>query len=320
MDEQLTVFGRATGPEELRRSLASPQQIAGIRHLRFDGGPEQDMRLIEIRNASGLVLNLLPDRCLDLGQVWLNGFPFAWLGPNGLPPARAGGGGFDTALGGLLCTCGFDHIRQAVVVDGRSYPQHGSMALQKAVVETAEGFGLDGRRCFVVAARAVHGTLDGEYYQLDRRVSVPFDENWIRIEDSVLATSGGSIAPIMALYHLNLGYPLIADSVSVSVNGMPRDDLATMGAGTMIEPAPSGRYEVTVASTHGDWAPGIRITADAGALPWLQLHRRSQPGANLFCVEPTTHDRKPRSELLAGEVPGDGCRRQVFEIELSFSA
>jgi len=33
-------------------------------------------------------------------------------------------------------------------------------------------------------------------------------------------------------------------------------------------------------------------------LPWLQTYLRAQDGIKLFRVEPATHDRKPRAELL----------------------
>lgn len=70
--------------------VGDPSQIASVRHLRMDDGQAAGERLIEVRNAAGLCVNLLPDRCLDLGQVWLNGVPFAWMGQPDLPSAGQG--------------------------------------------------------------------------------------------------------------------------------------------------------------------------------------------------------------------------------------
>ena len=107
-----------------------------LRTLRFDGGTEDGARLIEVENAAGLSIDLLPDRCLHVGIVRYRGVPFGWIGENGLAPARLGE--MDQALGGLLCTCGFDHIRQPANDGLRHLPLHGSMSLRRAIVTTTQ--------------------------------------------------------------------------------------------------------------------------------------------------------------------------------------
>ena len=287
----MDVFGETVGEAQLGALIGDISQIASIRHMRFDNGPEAGSRLIQIRNASGLCVELLPDRCLDIGQVWLNGVPFSWMGPGGLPPGYAGHG-MDTALGGLMATCGFDHIRQPEVVEGTPYPLHGSMALAPARVLAAAGE--IGR--FEVRAEIRQTTMTGAAFKLTRRITVPFVRNHITVEDHVAAVPA---TPIFALYHINLGYPLIRPETRMKVAGSETNGMLEGTPEIRIEPAPGRDYAIRVESGHAQPSQALEISLNGGELPYLQTLRRTAPGVNLFCVEPTTHDRKPHAELIS---------------------
>ena len=308
-------FGHNLTQDQLADLLGDPAQIAGIRQMRFDGGPEADTRLIQIRNTTGLCVELLPDRCLDIGQVWQNGYPFAWMGPNGLPTGRDGLT-MENALGGLMATCGFDHIRQPVSHDDHAYPLHGTMALKAAREVSVHQIGNGADTMFVAKAEVVQASPGGATYRLNRRVSVPIAQNTILLEDVVTVTPD---APIFALYHINLGFPLISPSTQVSCNGTPSNDMLQGDPQTRIRGPISGRYALRVDDGLSGPERAIEITADGTDLPWLQTHRRAEPGRNLFCVEPVTHDRKPRAELFKnGDV--ELLARREFSIEFAFSA
>jgi len=149
----------------------------GIWQTRRKDGPQKGGRLVQIRNASGSCVELLPDRCLDIGQVWLHGVPFAWMGPWGLP-SKGAGVSMDTALGGLMATCGFDHIRQPVRHAGHAYPLHGTMALTPCQI-----LRLHPARPplgdFVVEAVSHALAPEGVEYTLTRRISLPYSGNEI---------------------------------------------------------------------------------------------------------------------------------------------
>ena len=307
----MDVFGDDIGEARLGAVLGDITQIASIRHMRFENGPEAGSRLIQIRNASGLCVELLPDRCLDIGQVWLNGIPFSWMGPGGLPPGYAGHG-MDTALGGLMATCGFDHIRQPETVEGTHYPLHGSMALQSARVLSAAGE--VGQ--FVVRAEVRQTTLTGAAYKLSRRITVPFVENKISVEDHVSAIPA---TPIFALYHINLGYPLIRPETIMRVGGENKSDRLADAPQIQIEPSPKSDYAIRVESARKAPHQAIDIAVNGNELPYLQTFRRAEPGVNLFCIEPTTHDRKPHAELLKlSEAQASEWSR--FALRFSFEA
>ena len=293
-----------------------PDEALAIRHLLGTNGPEAGAPLIELRNAAGLSVDLLPGRCLDIGQVWYQGIPFGWVGPNGIPPARPGE--MDTALGGLLCTCGFDHIRQPEIWEGRELPLHGSMSLSPARVESAAAIADPALGpAFRVCASVAHGRLSGQSWHLSRSITVPRDRPEILIEDRVEARAEGEVTPIMALYHFNLGAPLIGPGTAVTIAGRPRPELPGEDGFTRVEPAAPGGHDIALQSGIGDPRLRLRITADAGSLPFLQLHRRPAPGG-LLCIEPASHDRQPRAALLADEAPLRGSRSRRFRLMLRF--
>ena len=290
-------FGVPIEMGDLRCLVGDFQQVAGIREMRFANGPESGARLLQIRNAAGLCVELLPDRCLDIGQVWLHGVPFAWMGPGGLP-SRSGVPAMDEALGGLMTTCGFDHIRAAETVAGHPYPQHGSMARRPARLCSAKRVDEPQGSAFVVEAETVHASLKGSEYRLFRRIEIPFSKNEIRLADRLSVVRP---AASFALYHVNLGYPLISDSTAVTTDGTARDELFEAEPNTHAARAPAAPYRVEVQARHGSRRLSFGLQADGRELPWLQTHRRAEPGINLFCVEPVTHAHRTHAELLAAE-------------------
>ena len=289
----------------------------GIWQTRRKDGPQKGGRLVQIRNASGLCVELLPDRCLDIGQVWLHGVPFAWVGPWGLP-SKGAGVSMDTALGGLMATCGFDHIRQPVRHAGHAYPLHGNMALTPCQTlrlhpapphQTAPPARppVGG---FVVEAVTHARAPDGAEYTQTRRISVPYSGNEISLQDQITTAPD---SPIFALYHINLGDALIGADTSVSLNADDLTDRLLPVPSVQIGPAGAGMNAARVQNG----ATALTVRFKGQDLPWLQTYRRAEADMNLFCIEPASHDRKPRAELLQdGGETTPSCRR--FSLRFSF--
>ena len=271
-------------------------------------GPQKGGRLVQIRNATGLCVELLPDRCLDIGQVWLHGVPFAWMGPWGLP-SKGAGVSMDTALGGLMATCGFDHIHQPVRHAGHAYPLHGNMALTPCQI-----LRLHPARPpvgdFVVEAVSHARAPDGAEYTLTRRISLPYSGNEISLQDQITTTPD---SPIFALYHINLGDALIGADTRVSLNADDLTDRLSPVPAVQIGPAGAGTNTARVQNG----ATALTVRFKGQDLPWLQTYRRAEADMNLFCIEPVSHDRKPRAELLReGGETAPSCRD--FSLRFSF--
>lgn len=295
---QTPLFGESMTDEEIAARVPNLDALAGVRHLRVGEGPARGTPIIEVHNGGGLVIELLPDRCCDLGTVWCRGIPFGWTGPAGLPsPALTRN--MDRALGGLLATCGFDHVRQDETDGALAYPLHGSMALQPARVLSATRRWCGASRAVVVEAEVTRFSLKEGGMRLRRRIVVPVGGTGLRIEDEVVPLVAP--APVMALYHVNLGHPLIAEDTACRVSGASDGDgertVPLDRAGVAVLPLAHGPARIAVVRETAGLHAGLVLSFDGAALPYLQTYRRPEPGLNLFCLEPVTHDRLPRAEL-----------------------
>ncbi len=179
--------------------------------------------------SSGLRAEVLLDRAGDIGRVEHRGLPLSWTSPVGYVPMARGGGsslGFlRTFPGGLLSTCGLEHIFGAETepvansanphASAREYPLHGSLSAAGA---TIRGHG---------AIRSESTTV--VWCQLEIRQASVFDENLVlrrRIElDSArcsitvsdeIANEAPVPTEVMLNYHANFGYPLVAEGSMVT--------------------------------------------------------------------------------------------------------
>ena len=299
----------APDAEELRRAT-------GIRQMRIENGPASGQRLIRIDNASGLAVELWPDRGLDIGQVWLAGVPFGWMGPIGMSDAARLRG--NQPLSGLLTTCGFDHIRQPEQDGTLSFPLHGHIVHQPATILTAALIEEGDQPLFRVEAEVGQFRLDAGALRLRRRIEVPLLGRGLRLYDEVRVVSVEM--PIMAMYHVNLGYPLAGPGMRLRLNDqdVTEDALGTDGVQTRRAAAGAGRAEAWLHAPGDQCRFGLRF--DPEVLPVFQTLRNSAPGINLVCLEPATHERKPREALrAAGCLPASKTgQTHRFDLDLCF--
>lgn len=310
------VFGQQVAAKTLMARSGAADQLFGIRSFRFEDGPAAGSRLIEMRNHAGLTVNLLPDRMLDLGQVWLNGFPFAWMGPGGLAPKSADLG-LEELLGGLMCTCGFDHIRQPLQINAVHYPLHGSSCLRPVDRVEISDANDPGAKHLRVSAWLSFTDLDGAKTEFFRQITLPLDRNEIEVRDRITKSRRGGTSPVVALYHVNLGYPLIGEDTKISVDAKGRPDLFEQPFTTRVETAPTAPYRVQVSTPWGARHIGLTCEIEAAQLPFLQFHKRPQDGQALFCIEPCTHDREWRETLDREANPKETVTQEVV-MQLGF--
>jgi hypothetical protein len=254
----MNVHGHDLDLPGLRALVGTTRQVVGLRQVVLGDGVERGVRAIEARTAGGIDITCLVDRALDVADASINGFPLAWrastgyAGPWFYEPSPMG---FQRTMGGgLFVTAGLDHVlfpvREAEpayaypLIGERDYPMHGRIAHTPArVVELREM--LDEEPALLrIRAQAEQASLFGEHLELDRTVQTAIGDPLLTITDKV-TNLGGTPGPHMMLYHVNLGFPLIAPGTQLF--GSPR---------TSSQPAPATDPDERPFTPFGQPVPG----------------------------------------------------------------
>ena len=270
-----------------QNQVADLRQLAAVRRITLDDGPERGLRALSFDTGGGLCFWVLADRSLDIGPLSFRGMPLAWQHPAGfvapgLHDAQADGGtGIQRSLSGFLVTCGLDNARQPR--DG--LPLHGSLPLTPATV-TACGADWDRPDPLLFAEGTVtSATLGGACFRLTRRIEAPVGGATMTLRDRV-ENIGPEPAEMHILYHTNFGYPLVADDTDLNLNGVP---LTVGDQHTKCHPTPD-RFTAEISRARRDDWPSAKVRIE-GDLPFVQVWRDARPRRNVLAIEPSNCDR-----------------------------
>jgi len=73
------LYGRAWTRAELTRYVADMAQLAGIKPVAFQDGPEAGVRALEFHTGAGLAFTVLADRAMDVGLAEIDGVPLSFM-------------------------------------------------------------------------------------------------------------------------------------------------------------------------------------------------------------------------------------------------
>ncbi|MDP2118603.1 MAG: DUF4432 family protein [Hoeflea sp.] len=304
--------GRSIMPE--RRLLSDytgdRRQLASVRRIRLDDGPEQGQQALVFSTGGGLDFWVLNDRSMDIGPLWFEGMPIAWQHPNGYvapgrhDPESDNGTGIERALSGFLVTCGLSHTRQP----SNGQPLHGRLPLTPARL-TACGEDWDAPVPMLYAqGEMVSAHLNGDSFRLTRRIEAPIGGQRLSIIDRV-ENIGMSGQELQILYHTNFGFPAVGHGTTVRHNGVTRltAQLPTAARKPEIQCHPSGdgaAFHLELErSASGPWRGLlVSMTGPAAALPFVQVWSDPRPRRNLLALEPASSGRAADGTSLAGPV------------------
>lgn len=224
--------------------LGHKAQLYSVEEHRLVGGKGDGMRLFEVRNGLGLECTIAADRCADIYRLSYMGRNMGYFSPCGyVGPAyydKTGANWLDSFTAGFLTTCGLTAAGSPCVDEGEELPLHGTVGNIPAEHAWwhAEGDNL------VVEAEIIDARLNSQKLHLHRKIAFSTVENKWTLTD-VVTNYGGKVSPIMVLYHMNMGYPLLSENAEVvipSVKVTPRNDHAAKDLDThlqMLKPIPN---------------------------------------------------------------------------------
>jgi hypothetical protein len=285
---------RAVEIDARRPYLGSPDQLFRLESSTVDDGPGRGSRRIRVVTGGGLDVEVLPDRCLDLGHASVDGVPLAWVSRAGFrghaQHAPTGHGWLDTFGGGLLATCGLDAVGSPSEDEDGAHGLHGDIGSRPARVTTVARQG----DTLVVAGIVSQGRVFGAGLELSRRLEFELGGTRIDIHDTVTNTGAGTAA-MMLLHHINLGWPLVAPGAELRtaspgkrIRGAAEpDDSISPPSATWTERVVRYRAATTTLS-HRDLGLEVAITPDAETLPWLYAWRQFGVQDYVLGLEPST--------------------------------
>ncbi len=338
------LYGRAWSRSELSRYVGDMAQVAGIRPVAYQDGPEAGVRALELRTGGGLAFTVLADRGMDVGLAEIGGVPVSLLTAVGYAhPAYYEASGMDwlrTFQGGLFVTCGLDTAGFPSRDGDVDFGLHGRAAALPARGVSFDAAWEGDEYVLRVTGRMRQVSVHGEHLQLTREISARLGDNRFTLHD-VVENLGARPEPHMIVYHFNVGFPLLGEGAELVVRPMldAGHDILTeqevLGYRRAITPAaafaeqvflhdptpgPDGRVTAAVVNREfrGGQGLALAIRYDREALPYLWQWRCMRERLYVFGVEPSNADIRGRAYnrehgTLVELAPGE---RREYQLEV----
>jgi hypothetical protein len=253
------LFGQEFNRFDLLQRIGDVSQIAGVRIMRLEDGSEEGVRLIEVRTGTGFRYNVLPSRGMDVSFAEYKGIPLSWRScTRDVSPAfyePAGDGWHRLFYGGMVITCGLTNVGAPCADQGEELGRHGRISATPAESVYADGQWEGDEYHLIVQGRMREAAFWGENLAMTRRIHSRLGASWFRIEDEV-ENRGFRATPLMFLYHVNIGFPLISKESTVlipSKKAMAMDPSVNAGGFSELhDPMPDALSQVFYHDTASD--------------------------------------------------------------------
>jgi len=225
--------------QQLKPYIGTMKQLAGVRTSVLDDGRGRGVRVADFDNGGGLAFQVLLDRGLDIGRATFKGIPLSYLAaagvahpsfyePDGFRWLRNFGGGLLTGCG--LANVGIPEAETGMRVAG-PLGLHGRLSNtpgeQIAVTEAWEA----GQYRLQLSGLLREASFFTENMECRRTISTALGCNSITLCDHI-ANRGVRPAPLMLLYHINTGFPLLSEHAVLNAqlrSTTPRNEIAVAG-------------------------------------------------------------------------------------------
>ena len=196
--------------------IGHPSQLCGVEEVRLVGGKGDGMRLLQVRNAAGMEFTVAADRCADIYRLIFKGDNMCFFSPNGyVAPAYYDGEGIGwlkSFTAGFVTTCGLEAVGNPCQDDGEVTGLHGKVGnIPAERIYWDEDEDNIWIKAVIRQARIFERKL-----KLTRTITVSKKENTLSIRDDI-ENEGDAQSPLMVLYHMNMGYPLLSEHTELYI-------------------------------------------------------------------------------------------------------
>lgn len=220
----MKIGGKVFCKNEIRKRVGDMTQIAGIRKMKFADGKAKDLSCFEVNTGGGLEYTVLADRGLDITLARYKGTAISYLSKTGFAnPSFYNESKVEGFLrvfsAGLLTTCGYTYMGAPCEVDGKCYGLHGratGIPAEKLCYSTQWN---KSDYLMSISGEMRESIVFGENILLQRMIKSRAGENVICIEDNFI-NDGFIKTPLMLLYHINFGFPLLSGNTEVFIPAM----------------------------------------------------------------------------------------------------
>ncbi len=211
--------------------IGHDSQVLGVEEHRLIGGKGDGMRLFQVKNGKGLEFTITADRGADISRLSYKGYNFGFFSANGyVAPSYYDdkeAGFLKSFTAGFLTTCGLTAVGNPCIDEGEELPLHGRVSNIPAdnIYSTMNADEIN------IHATINHGGIFTDKLMLNRVIKCSKKTNTIEISDTV-KNIGDSKSPLMLLYHINIGYPLLSEKAELyipSTRVTPRNKYAETG-------------------------------------------------------------------------------------------
>jgi hypothetical protein len=228
------LFGRKVTKGSLMRRVGDISQVAGVRSYTMRQGRADGVKAVDVKTQA-LNFTVLMDRGMDIAWADYKGVPLSYISNTGIcSPAlfeEPGKGFLRNFTAGLLTTCGLSSFGAPSTDEGEALGLHGRISNIAAENESiyAEWEGDD--YLMRVRGKMRESRVFGENITLTREIETRLLSDSLIIRDTV-ENCGFNVQPMMLLYHINFGYPIVDKEtvlVQSSTHVTARDDEAASG-------------------------------------------------------------------------------------------
>lgn len=208
----MKIYGNEIELNDLKKRIGDTSQLGGIKFYEYSDGLSKGIRAIDIKCPSGIDITVLVDRGMDISNCFFKNIPICWRSVTRETSPFYHDNRRDEWLrgffGGLLTTCGLENTGRACNIGDEEFGLHGRISnITAESINTFSAWENNDYR-ITLEGKLRQVKVFGDKLVLTRKITTFFLNPTLVIEDSV-ENIGFQISPLMILYHINIGYPLI---------------------------------------------------------------------------------------------------------------